>query len=111
IVSTHSPSTVALSPDEAIFVVNKFDEPKIEKSTKDRALNILTAGVPSFSVNYENRRQVFVESPNDVIFFEKLYRILSNSLSPEISLSFISSGESRTDKNGIKISNCEQVEN
>ena len=111
IISTHSPSTVALTPDEAIFFVSKFEEPRIQKSTKDKALNILTAGVPSFSVNYENRRQVFVESPNDVIFFEKLYRVQSNSLNPEISLSFISSGESRTDKNGIKISNCEQVEN
>lgn len=111
IISTHSPSTVALSPEEALFVVNKFNEPRVQKSTKDKALNILTAGVPSFSVNYENRRQVFVESSNDVIFFEKLYRILTNSLNPEISLSFISSGESRTDKNGIKISNCEQVEN
>lgn len=111
IFSTHSPSTVALTPEQAIFVVNKFKEPRIQKSTKDKALNILTAGVPSFSVNYENRRQVFVESPNDVIFFEKLYRIQSNSLNPEISLSFISSGESRTDRNGIKISNCEQVEN
>ncbi|MDA9057443.1 AAA family ATPase [Flavobacteriaceae bacterium] len=111
IISTHSPSTVALTPEEAIFVVNKFEEPRIQKSTKDKALNILTSGVPSFSVNYENRRQVFVESPNDVVFFEKLYRVQSNSLNPEVSLSFISSGESRTDKNGIKISNCEQVEN
>ncbi|MEG0851134.1 MAG: hypothetical protein RSH24_14815, partial [Flavobacterium sp.] len=32
-------------------------------------------------------------------------------LIPEISLTFISSGESRTDKNGTKISNCGQVIN
>jgi hypothetical protein len=62
-------------------------------------------------VNYENRRQVFVESPNDVLFYEKIYQKVSNHLIPEISLSFISSGESKTDKNGTKVSNCGQVIN
>jgi ABC-type multidrug transport system ATPase subunit len=110
IITTHSPSTVALAKEEDLFVVNKTGV-RIEKTTKDKALKILTAGVPSFSVNYENRRQVFVESANDVAFFEKIYQILSNHLIPEISLTFISSGESRTDKNGTKISNCDQVIN
>lgn len=110
IITTHSPSTVALANEENLFVINKTGV-RIEKTTKDKALKILTSGVPSFSVNYENRRQVFVESANDVIFFERLYQILSNHLIPEISLTFISSGESRTDKNGTKISNCDQVIN
>lgn len=110
IMTTHSPSTVALAPEEAIFIVNKAGE-RIEKASKDEALKILTTGVPSFSVNYENRRQVFVESSNDVYFYEKMYGKLSNYLEPEISLSFISSGESATDKNKQKIANCEQVVN
>lgn len=110
IITTHSPSTVALAPEEALFIVNKIGV-RIEKSTKDKALKILTSGVPSFSVNYENRRQIFVESPNDVLFYEKIYQKLSIELVPDISLSFISSGESRTDKNGMKTSNCDQVEN
>lgn len=110
IMTTHSPSTVALAPEEAIFIVNKAGQ-RIEKASIDKALKILTTGVPSFSVNYENRRQVFVESPNDVYFYEKMYEKLSNYLEPEISLSFISSGESATDKNQQKIANCEQVVN
>lgn len=110
IVTTHSPSTVALSPEESLFIVNKTGV-RIEKTSKDRALKILTSGVPSFSVNYENRRQVFVESPYDVAYYEKMYHQLSNFLVPEVSLSFISSGESRTDKNGVKVSNCGQVIN
>lgn len=110
IITTHSPSTVALAPEETLFIVNKTGT-RIEKSTKDKALKILTSGVPAFSVNYENRRQVFVESPNDVLFYEKIYQKLSAELTPEISLSFISSGDSRTDKNGTKISNCDQVVN
>lgn len=110
IITTHSPSTVAIAPEESIFVVNKEGE-RIEKVNKDKALKILTAGVPSFSVNYENRRQVFVESQYDVVYYEKLYQKLSGFLIPEISLSFISSGESKTDKNGTKVSNCGQVIN
>lgn len=110
ILSTHSPSTVALAPEESLYVMNKT-APRIEKTTKDKAIRILTEGVPSLSINYENRRQVFVESENDVVFYDKFYEKLKNKLIPEISLNFISSGESRTDKHGQKVSNCEQVIN
>ena len=110
IVTTHSPSTVALAPDKALYVVNKTGQ-RVEKISKDGALKILTSGVPSFSVLYENRRQVFVESPNDVLFYEGLYQRLSGYLNQEVSLTFISSGDSRTDKNGAKVSNCGQVIN
>tara|TARA_R110001583_G_scaffold169732_1_gene322562 strand:- start:207 stop:2051 length:1845 start_codon:yes stop_codon:yes gene_type:complete len=110
IMTTHSPSTVAIAPEESLFLMKK-DGDRVEKVVKDSALSILTAGVPSFSVNYENRRQIFVESPYDVTFYEMLYQKLNSYLIPEISLTFISSGESRTDKNGIKIANCGQVIN
>jgi len=110
IMTTHSPSTVAIAPEESLFIMKK-DGDRIEKALKDSALSILTDGVPSFSVNYENRRQIFVESPNDVAFYEKLYGKLQNNLIPEISLTFISSGESRTDNHGQKVANCGQVIN
>ncbi len=110
VMTTHSPSTVALAPEESLFVVNKSD-PRIEKTTKDRALGLLTEGVRSLSISYENRRQVFVESNNDVMFYEGFYEKLRNNLVPEISLNFIASGESKTDKVGQKVSNCEQVIN
>ncbi|HXH68858.1 MAG TPA: hypothetical protein VNI60_00785 [Pyrinomonadaceae bacterium] len=74
-------------------------------------MKILTAGVPSFSVNHENRRQVFVESDMDVYFYEEMYEKLSSNLEPEISLTFISSGKSATNKNQQGIANCEQVKN
>ncbi len=110
IMTTHSPSTVSIAPEESLFLMKKEGD-RVEKAIKDSALGILTAGVPSFSVNYENRRQVFVESPNDVSFYEKLYGKLQKYLIPEISLTFISSGESKTDKNGQKVANCGQVIN
>lgn len=110
IMTTHSSSTVAIAPENALFIMTS-SEPRIKKTGKDSALGILTSGVPSFSVNYENRRQIFVESPNDVLFYENIYHKISEYLIPEISLSFISSGESRTDKTGAKVANCEQVKN
>lgn len=91
IMTTHSPSTVALAPENALYQMSKA-EPRISKVTKDKALEILTSGVPSLSINYENRRQVFVESKNDVVFYEKVYLKTRNYLLPEISINFISSG-------------------
>ncbi|MEI3789084.1 MULTISPECIES: AAA family ATPase [Chryseobacterium] len=111
IISTHSPSTVALAPEESIFVMDKYSTPKIIKSSKDKALKKLTLGVPSFSVNYENRRQVFVESEYDASYYESLYNIYNDKLNPEISLNFISSGKTKINGNGIGIASCDQVVN
>ena len=110
IMTTHSPSTVALVPEESLFVMNKT-EPRLEKIAKDKAIKILTDGVPTLSINYENRRQIIVESENDVYFYGKIYAKLSKQLNPEISLTFISSGETKTNTHGEKVANCGQVIN
>lgn len=45
ILATHSPTTIALAPDDSVFVVNKTRSPnRIEKRDKKRALAILTQG-------------------------------------------------------------------
>ncbi|MBW3524440.1 AAA family ATPase [Chryseobacterium sp. NKUCC03_KSP] len=108
IITTHSPTTIALSDEESIFVVSNPGA-KITKTKKDAALKILTEGVPSFSVNYENRRQIFVESPYDVEYYEKIYSIYSADLEPEISLHFIASGDVQKDKVGIAKNSCDIV--
>lgn len=104
IMTTHSPSTVALSPEESIFIM-KGDGERLKKATKDNALRLLTSGIPTLSINYENRRQVFVESKYDVIAYETLFQHLTpicSVLNPEISLHFISSGSGGS-------GNCDQV--
>jgi ABC-type cobalamin/Fe3+-siderophores transport system ATPase subunit len=101
IMTTHSPSTVALASEDSLFIMNKT-EPRIVKATKDETLQILTTGVPTLSINYENRRQVFVESKYDALFYEKVYEKLRNKLVPEISINFISSGVGGS-------GSCEQV--
>ena len=44
ILSSHSPTTISLAPEESIFVVNKHGENRIEKRDRKDALEILTEG-------------------------------------------------------------------
>jgi len=99
ILTTHNPTTVALAPEESIYTMTRNSD-VIKKTSKDAALKVLTEGVPAFSVNYENRRQVFVESHNDVLYYEKLYNIFSFELEADVSLNFIAAGDVQKNKNG-----------
>lgn len=96
IMTTHNPTTVALVEEECLFEMNL---PDIKKVTKDRALNILTDGVPTLAISYEGRRQVFVESQSDYKLFSKLYDRYRTDLKSERSLTFIPVGKSK-EKNG-----------
>lgn len=95
ILTTHSPSTVALSPEAAIYVMSKEEDNRLQKTSKDTALSLLMSGVPSLSISHENRRQVFVESHLDVQYYDKILGKLKPHLHPEISLSFIASTNSK----------------
>lgn len=91
ILTTHSPSTVAMAPEESIYLMVKPNG-MLEKTSKDLALKALTLGVPSLSIHYENRRQVFVESWMDLELYEMAFQYLSSRLASEIDLNFIASG-------------------
>lgn len=101
IITTHSPSTVALSPEESIFQLNNYPETFLKKIAKDDALNILTAGVPNLSIDYINHRQIFVESPTDLDYYQTLFNKFSSNKKTNHKLYFIS--------NGYGKSNCSQV--
>ena len=108
ILTTHSPSTVALAPEKTLYEMNPSG-PAVEKITRARALSILTAGVPTLSVSFDGRRQVFVESKTDAFIYEKLYQAYKQELNTEKSLTFIEVG--RTDSKGAEEnSGCAQVE-
>ncbi|MGB2923905.1 MAG: AAA family ATPase [Limnothrix sp.] len=104
ILTTHSPSTVALAPEDTLYVMNKNSEPRIEKVNKDKALLILTAGIPTLSIDPDNRRQVLVESQHDVYHYEKIHLKLKSQLNfPERSIHFISSGDAgKGNKNQVE---------
>lgn len=88
IMTTHSPSTVAIVPEDSIFISEKGSFiPK--PATKDKALNKLTQNINSLSILHENRKQIFVEDKDDVLILEALKNKVRDHLHPEISLHFI----------------------
>ena len=107
IATTHSPSTVALAPEDSIFTM-KSGVPGLHKNSKAAALNVLTVGVPTIAISYDGRRQVFVESPADADVYDRLYRLLKHRISSERSLEFIATG-TRNLNGGDLNTGCEVV--
>jgi len=91
ILTTHSPSTVALTDEKYLYCMSQ-NQNRFEKVNKDKALSILTTGLSTISIDYENRRQIFVESNYDRKYYEMIYNKAKSHLVPEVSLHFISSG-------------------
>lgn len=76
VMTTHSPATVAMAPDNSVFEISR--DVKIPTMVSNsRAVAILTQGIGFLRVSYEKRRQIFVESKYDVIYFEKLFDALA----------------------------------
>lgn len=91
IMTTHSPSTIALAPDSSLFSMDRRNR-RPQKVSREFLLASLLDGVPALRVDYENRRQVFVESSNDVYFYERFYDAVADKLQSARPLHFISSG-------------------
>jgi hypothetical protein len=93
IATTHSPSTVAFAPEDSLFTLTEFDDGhRLEKVGKDAAIKVLTSGVPTLSLSYDGRRQVFCEDDSDRDLYTSLFAILSNRLGSARSLEFIGTG-------------------
>jgi ABC-type branched-subunit amino acid transport system ATPase component len=94
ILTTHSPTTVALAPEESLYIMQRGSGLRLARAeSRDTALRALTIGIPTLSVRIENRVQVFVEADNDARCYERLYQILQASLGSALSLQFIPSGK------------------
>lgn len=90
IITTHSPSTVALAPDDSIFLM---EDGILKETDKSTAIKSLTTGLKSLSIYYEHKKQVFVEADFDVDFYGFIYQKISTQhLDKEIILNFISVG-------------------
>ncbi|MEZ8122329.1 AAA family ATPase [Vibrio splendidus] len=93
LLTTHSPTTVALAPDDSIHVVSPTD---VISTSKDQGISELLDGITQVSIDPNNRRQVYVESHYDANIFTSIYTELSSKsqiIDPSISLSFVPSGE------------------
>jgi ABC-type lipoprotein export system ATPase subunit len=77
IITTHSPTTVAMSNEEYLYCMGKDLKCPV-KTTKTDAINILTKGLKNLKISTENRRQIFVEGKYDVEYYEKIFHLLSS---------------------------------
>jgi ABC-type cobalamin/Fe3+-siderophores transport system ATPase subunit len=100
ILTTHSPTTVAIAPEESVFVMR--DSRTLKKTSKEAALRLLTYGVPTLSISFDARRQVFVESRKDAFIYDELYRQLKPKIKAEKSLVFIAASGAKKE---VDISN------
>lgn len=107
IMTTHNSSTVALAPESALYEMNP-DGPSVEKITQSRGVSILTTGVPTLSISFDGRRQVFVESKTDAVLYEKLYQSIKQDLDSERSLTFVEVGR-KDDAGSEQNAGCDQV--
>lgn len=101
IVSTHSPTTVAIAPEESLYHMNKQTSCP-EKITKQQAVNILVQDLDNIRLSFENRRQVFVESEYDVQYYNRIYNLVSQKYATPTLPQFL------PPKSG-KGSNCDEV--
>lgn len=109
IMSTHNPASIACTPARSLFKMNAATR-TTEKCTLDDATALLTEGFPSFSMSVDNRRQVFVESFNDVTNHELLFSILFRDRSHPIQLQFIAPNNHKNSDNPAKHhTNCDDV--
>lgn len=75
VITTHSPSTAAMSPDNSLFEMNR--ETKLpEMISLNRGIEVLTDGIPHLKVSIDSRLQIFVESKYDVLYFQRLFQIV-----------------------------------
>lgn len=88
IMTTHSPSTVILAPNESVYEMS-IHEPRIRKSpTKNHAVSLLTAGLVYVG---EGTKYILVEDKDDVDFYSYIYSqlIIDGNINADIPLVFI----------------------
>lgn len=79
IITTHSPLTVALAPEECIYLMNK-ESGKPVKISKQQAVSVLTKDLDNIRLTFENRRQVFVESQYDVQYYNRIIPLIEEDI-------------------------------
>ena len=76
IMSTHSPSTVALAPENSLFEMERGQADIKAVTSKDSAINSLTSGFVTVS---PSSRYCFVEDTDDVAFFNMIRDLLTDT--------------------------------
>ena len=106
VLATHSPTTVALVPEECIFVVNPGGPKRIEKAAKNDAIQVLTEGYMTMEdtikmFDQTTQRKICVISEGDnVDYIKKAVSIFAKEREDQIHV--IDSIRDISDKNQLK---------
>lgn len=94
IMTTHSPTTVAMLPETSLYCMK---DGVMKKVTKQDAILSLTSGLNTISVYYENVKQVFVEADNDNLYMTHVYHhaMTAGKLVGDINLKFVNVGDDK----------------
>ena len=104
--TTHSPTTIALAEEESIFVVNKEGNVRIEKSSKNNALEILTEGLATVDKGLKlfdqiSRKELSIISEgNNIEYIRKAIKLFSAENEPKIDL--LTAFQHRSSKTQLK---------
>ena len=96
VLTTHSPSTVALAPDDAVFVI---EGGQVRPSDKWAAVSALTAGIVTVG---PDTKFVFVEDHDDVAFYSAVVDVVErlDPTFPKGRLAFLPANKDVTDGKG-----------
>lgn len=99
--STHSPSTVALAPEASLFELQKSPS-LVKKISKNRAISLLTSGL---IIVTQATKYVFVEDKEDVNFYSKIYRIAIDTelIKSDITLVFVAASTETQSGGKLKV--------
>lgn len=75
IITSHSPTTIISSEGISIYQMEK-GIPIPKKISVQKAVELLSSDIPFLKISNDKRRQVFVESKYDVMYYELLTNIL-----------------------------------
>lgn len=106
ILATHSPTTIALAPEESIFVVNKDGDRRIEKCDRKEALKILTEGIMTMEEGIKlfdqiSKQEISVITEGDnTEYIKKAMKLFGNNISNKVDI--IKGVEGRSGKTQLK---------
>ncbi|MBU3035482.1 ATP-binding protein [Tritonibacter mobilis] len=107
ILTTHSPTTVALVDDAEVYEMDN-QAGQLKRVGRSRALSLLTEAIPTLAIDYDARVLVVTEDESDAKLWNELYTGLRGHLSSEKSLSFMGSGV-KTEKGNTTGGGCARV--
>lgn len=103
VITTHNPTTVALCPDESIYLLTHQDgKSSLTHTGKRRALAFLTRDLPHLSIQYEKHNQVLVEGNPDAHYYRNIFERMQNEI-PHLSKELYFFSGNRGDLNCDKI--------